>query len=366
MRRLFAAVAIGALIGAAALTGVPAQAASCSGEGVITGTDTLVIPNGTVCSLTGPRTINTNIVVQPGGSLYLDGVLVKGAVNATSPKDIDIVNSGIGGALYVNGVAAGPPQTFLFCNNNIVGSATFSNAPATIIFGDGGTGGCGFPQGNNVCGALSASTVSPFLNVQSNTVKGSQTFVGDPSVVFTGNAFGGSGSTTRSNVSTEGGEANTFHNPAALNLDCSGLRPSAPRASLACTTPTTDSEHPAGDTADDSASQFDFGIVSLPGSATVTATCLASGPAGSTVDVQSVFFSLNTNNLDNSAAYSITGGTCVALPTLTTGQTCTVIVHFVPKDETAADFYKATLDVSHDGANGPDAQTFYEGSALLD
>jgi hypothetical protein len=47
---------------------------------------------------------------------------------------------------------------------------------------------------------------------------------------------------------------------------------------------------------------------------------------------------------------------------LADGQSCKIFVGFGPSDTSVEDGYKGTLNVSHDGSNGPIEATYFEGT----
>jgi hypothetical protein len=137
---------------------------------------------------------------------------------------------------------------------------------------------------------------------------------------------------------------------------------------LSCVTPTTDTQYPTGDVADDAASQYDFGGVYRGETPQVIVTCTASGPPGSQVTIDSVAIS---GEPDNTPYRYPDGGfsdpnalTCFRdRNPLSPGESCQFPFSFHSDVVTTADFYKALITVGHDGANSP-AEVHLEGTGL--
>jgi hemolysin type calcium-binding protein len=120
-----------------------------------------------------------------------------------------------------------------------------------------------------------------------------------------------------------------------------------PVATVTCTTPPTDPELPAGDTADDSNTQYDFGRVFNPSSTsasvTVTVTCTASGGAGAQA-------SLGTATLlGGDTAFSLVSPDSCSNSVVTAPNACTLDVRFTTTTVVtgADDGHKATLQIDN-------------------
>ncbi len=140
-------------------------------------------------------------------------------------------------------------------------------------------------------------------------------------------------------------------------------------ASLSCVTPTTDSQVPAGDAADSSDNQYDFGFVLVDGAPiNVVVTCTAGGPSGARVAIEGISLSGNLRFPAGGDNDGFDTGTepCFGV-TLTVGGTasCTSNVNFATTNSSGVDFFKATLSIDHDGSNGPTDQTFFEATGVV-
>jgi hypothetical protein len=294
------------------------------GEGGAVVSGNVIVKAGTTCFMSG-KTVQGNITVEPGATLSLESMVVKGSVAASSPNDIDIRNSYIGGNINTKG-ASNPAQSFYFCNNVIAGSSnSISNAP-TVIFGDLGTSSpaaCGASTGNDVCGSIAFTAITNLLRVQDNAVAGSGNFMNDPNVQFDGNHF--KGTVAWSNTTFASNTGNTSRNIPPVVVNCSkAAAPLPPNAgTLACTP-----------------NPVDFGEVPTAqqtyGPRTVTCTA-SSGP----VTVTSLSLSDTTN-------YGIQTENCTGV-TLPATTSCTINVVFTPSYPGV--FNGQTLAVSHSGSN---------------
>ena len=147
-------------------------------------------------------------------------------------------------------------------------------------------------------------------------------------------------------------------------FETSEIWPAPLRGTLACVTPTTDGRTPVGDAADDSNIQFDFGGLYAGQSREVTVTCTASGPAGAEVHVYNIWLhgDIYDPEYGDPDGFALGSGTCergFMLP----GSSCTLPVSFHSTVATAADFYKATLEVWFVG-EGPSVDISFEGTGL--
>lgn len=129
---------------------------------------------------------------------------------------------------------------------------------------------------------------------------------------------------------------------------------------LGCTTPTTDTENPPGDTADDSNKQYDFGFVFIGASTQVTVTCAAGGATGAQVTVGGISLQGDVSSTDG---FTLAGGSCETGSVVVSGSSCSVVVAFSPAHQAALNGYNATLHVDHDGTNGPTETVLFQGGA---
>jgi hypothetical protein len=111
-------------------------------------TGTLTIgPTQAVCLGAGAMQTGP-IVVQPGGTLYLDGATVTGRVTAASPGSVHICGSRITGSLSVSGstgivLVGGDAATGPCAGNSVVGPASLTGNNAGVEF-----------NGNTVIGSV--------------------------------------------------------------------------------------------------------------------------------------------------------------------------------------------------------------------
>lgn len=148
-------------------------------------------------------------------------------------------------------------------------------------------------------------------------------------------------------------------NPSPVQVSLTGT--AFVRASLNCTTPTTDAQSPPGDTADTApeGKQYEFGGVL--NSATVDVTCAASGASGARVTITdytvvSVVYDPDSGgpqppDTDAYTEVSSPSTSCTKPIVLTAGNSCIVRVRFLPDYVSAPDSYQGALVVHHDGSN---------------
>jgi len=140
-----------------------ADDAICDGEiseGIL---DNVIVPAGEVCQLRGPNSrgtveVNGNVIVEPGGALRADGLVIGGNVESDSAAYIFLGSSCevIGNVKITHTIAAPPYSTGLpplnsVCNCMVGGSLTVENNVAPFDIGQAPTcTGGGISVGGNV------------------------------------------------------------------------------------------------------------------------------------------------------------------------------------------------------------------------
>lgn len=145
-------------------TGSLAQQIGCTAVNGSAGN--VLVPSGQAYCITG--TINGNVTVANGGSLFMNGATVSGALNSSGARNIAV------------------------CDSSISGSATIANATGFVLVGDGGEDGCdpnslkNLSLSGNLAGLeVSGNTVSASVTATNNQVAaGSRDETNQPAVII--------------------------------------------------------------------------------------------------------------------------------------------------------------------------------------